>query len=153
MSIDSILNQLQGGDLSIAEAEAQIREHYFSDLGHTVVDNHREQRTGSAEVIYAAGKTPEQIAEIFAHMRARGSSVLATRLSAEAYAALTNLPADAQYHSHAQLLTWHATAPEPQTSTIAVVTAGTSDMAVAEEAALTAEFYGNPVMRINDVGV
>ena len=68
MSINSILNQLQGGDLSIAEAEAQIREHYFSDLGHTVVDNHREQRTGSAEVIYAAGKTPEQIAEIFSHM-------------------------------------------------------------------------------------
>ena len=71
----------------------QIREHYFSDLGHTVVDNHREQRTGSAEVIYAAGKTPEQIAEIFAHMRARGSSVSPSP-RAEA-AALTNLPAGA----------------------------------------------------------
>ena len=94
MSIDSILNQLQSGDLSIAEAEAQIREHYFSDLGHTVVDNHREQRTGSAEVIYAAGKTPEQIAEIFAHVRARRNRVLATRPRAETYAALTNLRAD-----------------------------------------------------------
>ena len=153
MSIDDLLQQFKSGALSSAETEAQIHEHYFSDLGHTVVDNHREQRTGSAEVIYAAGKTPEQIAEIFEHMRARGSNILATRLSADAYAALTRLPADAKYHSHAQLLTWYATAPAPQTSTVAVVTAGTSDMAVAEEAALTAEFYGNPVMRINDVGV
>ena len=153
MSIDEVLNQFKDGTLSAAETEAKIREHYFSDLGHTVVDNNRQDRTGSAEVIYAAGKTPEQIAEIFDHMRGNGSSVLATRLSAQAYAALTNLPPDAVYHSHAQLLTWHAMEPQRQASTIAVVTAGTSDMAVAEEAALTAEFYGNPVMRINDVGV
>ena len=153
MSIDEVLNQFKDGTLTAAETEAKIREHYFSDLGHTVVDNNRQDRTGSAEVIYAAGKTPEQIADIFDHMRSNGSSVLATRLSAQAYAALTNLPPDAVYHSHAQLLTWHAKEPQRQASTIAVVTAGTSDMAVAEEAALTAEFYGNPVMRINDVGV
>ncbi|MEC8809147.1 MAG: nickel pincer cofactor biosynthesis protein LarB [Pseudomonadota bacterium] len=153
MAIDELLQQFKDGTLSVDETEAKIRQHFFSDLGHTVVDNDRQQRTGSAEVIYAAGKTPEQVAEIFDQIRANGSSVLATRLSAEAHAALGNLPANATYHSQAQLLTWHAQAPEQQSSTIAVVTAGTSDMAVAEEAALTAEFYGNPVLRINDVGV
>ena len=97
-----------------------------------------------------AGAVPaEQITDV--HFRTLMADPVAT--IEEAYAALGNLPANATYHSQAQLLTWHAQAPEQQSSTIAVVTAGTSDMAVAEEAALTAEFYGNPVLRINDVGV
>ena len=83
----------------------------------------------------------------------RGTSVLVTRLDQATFDQLKNVPANAQYHAMSQLLWWHDHLPQPLEHTVAVVSAGTSDMHVAEEAALTAEFYGNNVHRIYDVGV
>ena len=118
-----------------------------------MIDTDRQTRTGAAEVIFGAGKTPAQISDIVASMVAQQSNVLVTRLTADNYALLNNIPSQAHYDPQSQLLWWHSQKVEPSEHTIAVVSAGTSDMAVAEEAAQTAEFYGNRVERIYDVGV
>jgi hypothetical protein len=104
-------------------------------------------------VIFGSGKSAAQISDIIASLVTRKSNTLVTRLTPEKHAALTGLPEDAEYHQTAHLLTWHASQPTQPATPIAVVTAGTSDMQVAEEAALTAEFFGNEVVRIFDVGV
>jgi len=118
-----------------------------------VIDTDRQTRTGAAEVIFGAGKTPAQISDIVASMVAQQSNVLVTRLTADNYALLNNIPGEAHYDPQSQLLWWHSQKVEPSEHTVAVGSAGTSDMAVAEEAAQTAEFYGNRVERIYDVGV
>ena len=116
-------------------------------------DHDRERRTGSGEVVFGAGKSALQINEIVTAMLDHGSNVLVTRLDKDKYEALTDLPTNAVYHQDSQILSClQKTASQPTTK-IAVVTAGTSDINVAEEAALTAEFFGNEVTRIYDVGV
>ncbi|NCF43528.1 MAG: nickel pincer cofactor biosynthesis protein LarB, partial [Proteobacteria bacterium] len=131
----------------------QIRAKFFTDLGHTVLDTDRARRTGSAEVIFGAGKSAEQLSDIIAAMVSQGTSVLVTRLDQATLSQLDHLPNGAEYHEMSRLLWWHSEPPPPLTDTVAVVSAGTSDMQIAEEAALTAEFFGNPVQRIYDVGV
>ncbi len=153
MDIEALLADFNSGALSAEETAEKIRQQFFTDLGHTVLDTDRARRTGAAEVVFGEGKSPEQISDIVASMSAAHTNILVTRLDEHAYVQLTGLPAGAQYHAPSRLLWWHATPPAPLTGTVAVVSAGTSDMAVAEEAALTAEFYGNPVTRIYDVGV
>lgn len=153
MDIQEILGAVQSGELDIDSAARQIRGAYFEDLGHTIVDHDRQRRTGSGEVVFGLGKSAQQISDIIGSLQQADTNVLVTRLTAEKYAALQNLPADAHYHEPSELLWWHHHAPPKAEHTVAVVTAGTSDIAVAEEAALTAEFYGNPVTRIFDVGV
>ena len=151
--LSQVLESFKSGDLSLEEASASIRAGFFQDLGHTVVDHDRQQRTGAGEVIFGAGKTAEQIAEIIDAMWSHGSNVLVTRLTPEKYAQLSQLPAQALYQATTETLTCVQKAPDTPTTAVAVVTAGTSDIAVAEEAAITAEFYGNRVERIYDVGV
>lgn len=153
MAINNVLEQFKAGDISTEEAQQLLREEYFQDLGHTVIDTDRKARTGAAEVVFGAGKSPEQISDIVQRMAAQNSNVLVTRLSAEHHALLSNLPPESQYDPQSQLLWWHGEELELSQHTIAVVSAGTSDMAVAEEAAQTAEFFGNQVERIYDVGV
>ena len=153
MALEDLLEAYKGGQIDLTEALSGIRGHYFEDIGHTIIDHDRERRTGAGEVVFGSGKSAAQISDIVASLVARDSSVLVTRLEPEKHAALTALPNDAVYHAQAQLLTWHAAAPEAPPHPVAVVTAGTSDIAVAEEAALTAEFFGNDVTRIFDVGV
>ncbi len=149
----SILADMEAGRLSADAAEKEIRACFFEDLGHTTLDHDRAARTGSGEVIYGSGKSAAQIDEIFDHMVARGSNVLITRVDPEKAAALNALKKGASYHAVGRLVT-HLTQPVLQTAhTVAVVSAGTSDMAVCEEAAGTLEFFGNPVNRIYDVGV
>ena len=154
MSIESILQAVQAGKLSIDEAASQLQDGYFEDLGHTVVDHNRARRTGSAEVVFGSGKSASQISEIYNALHAQAANVLVTRLDEEKYQTLkNNLAGDHTYHAQAKLLTCIHTPPEPVAHPVAVVTAGTSDQAVAEEAAITAEFYGHQVERIYDVGV
>ena len=150
-----ILNLLRGvaaGETTPEQALLQLKQSPFEDLGYAKVDFHRSIRQGAAEVIYGAGKTPEQIAGIAAAMGARGCrNVLITRLDAQAAETVAaSVPLD--YHPLPRLGIAFP-GERPARGKIVVATGGTSDMPVAEEAALTAEVMGNRVVRLYDVGV
>ena len=152
--IKKILEDYKNGNMNLDDAAGQVSDHYFTDLGHTILDNNRMKRTGFPEVIYCAGKTPAQVSAIFKAMADRGDNVLATRADEAVYMAVKKDCPQAEYHSLARIVSLRNRAfPLVNDHTIGVVTAGTSDLPVSEEAALTAEFYGNKVLRINDVGV
>ena len=152
-SLTALLTQVRDGSISVADAALQLREAPFEDLGYARVDHHRRLRQGAAEVIYGAGKTPEQIAGIVDSLQRSGQkTVLITRMKPEA----------AAYLQERAALTYDAASrigivgplPEPDgDGKIVVATGGTSDIPVAEEAALTAEVLGNRVVRLYDVGV
>ena len=148
-----ILERLRDGELTVDQALLQLKIAPFEDLGYAKVDHHRSLRQGAAEVIYGAGKTAEQISGILSAMRANGErTVLITRLEADKAEALGRQFA-LDYHADARLAVVGAF-PEPAgLGRIVVATGGTSDIPVAEEAALTAEALGNEVERIYDVGV
>ena len=153
MTIEEVLNQYKDGQLDLEAALAAVSTSLAENLGHTVVDHDRERRTGAGEVVFGEGKTADQISDIVQSLLQHHSNVLVTRLDADKHAAMTGLPNYASYHEQSRILTC-IQAPKPRPATpVAVVTAGTSDVAVAEEAALTAEFFGNDVQRIYDVGV
>jgi hypothetical protein len=122
-------------------------------LGFAKIDHHRALRTGMPETIFAGGKTPEQVATIFARMAKAGGNVLATRASREAFAAVLEQTPRAEYHEMARAITLRQTEPEAGKGLMAVVCAGTSDLPVAEEAAVTARLMGNEVELVADVGV
>ena len=139
--------------MSEEEAEYQVSRSSGMDLGHSTLDMDRAERTGAAEVVYGAGKTAQQVIDISQALLRAGENLLVTRLD-EAKAALVKAAVPGSHYSAVARLLWaHSTQPNPVATQVAVVTAGTSDTAVAEEAALTAEFYGNEVHRFNDVGV
>ena len=151
--LHTLLAQVAAGSVSVEDAALALREAPFTDRGFAKVDGHRALRQGAGEVIYGAGKTPQQILRIAQTMQAQGQErVLITRLSPEAAAAVgAGLPL--QYHEmgHIGIL---GDLPAPATpGRIVIATGGTSDMPVAEEAALTASFYGNRITRLYDVGV
>ncbi len=151
--IEEILEAYRRGETGLDDAVEAIGSSFHQDLGHSTVDLDRARRNGAAEVIYGEHKTPAQIAELSATLLDAGHNVLATRVPDGAYDAVRKLAADAIYHEAARAITCVRTAAEPVATHIAVVTAGTSDLPVAAEAAVTAEFLGNRVDLINDVGV
>jgi NCAIR mutase (PurE)-related protein len=151
MDIRETLEALQRGELDLEAAKAKIQG--FQDLGHSRVDLEREERNGTAEVIYGERKTPEQIKDIMATMVGRGQNVLATRISTNTAAEIIAAYPASEYHEQARLLVLNSQAPEPASTKIAVVCAGTSDLPIAEEARITAEFYGNTVETVYDCGV
>jgi NCAIR mutase (PurE)-related protein len=151
-----LLAEVQRGTTTAESAAERLANLPFEDIGHARIDHHRALRTGLPEVIYAAGKTPAQTAEIFARMAAASSSVLATRATPEAAAAVQALIPAAIYNAIARTLTL----PPPSSPSslvpgpcICVLCAGTSDLPVAEEAAICAEHFGVRVIRLYDVGV
>ena len=151
--IRSLLEQVAQGQRSVDEAVLALKMEPFQELGFAKVDNHRGLRQGAAEVIYGAGKTPRQIHDIAASMRQTGEkAILITRMSQEAAQAVgEDLPLT--YHEMGRIgIVGDMPAPTGK-GTIVVATGGTSDMPVAEEAALTAEVLGNQVTRLYDVGV
>ena len=150
---EDVLDDYAAGRLDRDAAVAALQGVYFESLGHSTIDHDRVRRTGAAEVIYGEHKTPEQVAATFKAVVERGHDALATRVGADAARATLEATPNAVHHAEARLLTCKQRPKEAVASTIAVVTAGTSDRAVAEEAALTAEFYDNPVLRVSDVGV
>lgn len=150
--IKALLEQLSQGNTSVDEAMQTLRDLPYEDLGHTKVDHHRNLRNGFPEVIYGAGKTPEQIAEIFAAMMQRGN-VLVTRASEEAAQAVSAICPVAEFNAMARTIV-HEPSPVPKRGgKVIVVTAGTSDLAVAEEARVTADILGNETDLVSDVGV
>ena len=151
--IKRILEEVRDGSMSPDDALLKIKAEPFEDIGYAKVDLHRKLRQGAAEVIYGAGKTPEQISGILEVMNRNGQkTVLITRLSAES-AAKVSESVELDYHPDARVgITGEL--PEPDgIGKIVVCTGGTSDIPVAEEAALTAQVLGNEVVRLYDVGV
>lgn len=148
-----ILEAVRQGRMSVDDALLQLKLEPFQDLGYAKVDHHRRVRQGVPEVIYGAGKTPEQIIGIVSAMKQAGQdAILITRLSPEAAAAVEQAhPLD--YHSAGRIATI-GSLPEPDgLGTVVIATGGTSDVPVAEEAAVTAQALGNRVRKLYDVGV
>lgn len=148
-----ILEQVKAGSMEPAEAMTKLKMEPFQDLGFAKVDHHRELRQGVAEVIYGAGKTPEQIIKIAAAMRERGQeTILITRIDEGAAAAISQVhPLEYNQLGRLGII---GRLPEPDgDGHIVVATGGTSDIPVAEEAAVTAQALGNRVIKLYDVGV
>jgi pyridinium-3,5-biscarboxylic acid mononucleotide synthase len=152
-TILEILESIQRGGTSPADALSHLAKLPYEDAGFAKIDHHRGLRLGLPEVIYSAGKTPAQVAEIFSRMAAAGGDVIATRAGVEAFHAVEELLPDARYHAQARIIGLRQTAGSPLLGPVAVVCAGTSDLPVAEEAAVTAEYLGLEVDRVVDVGV
>ena len=152
-----LLDRLSQGLLSLEETEARLltvlRASPFEDLGFARVDHHRPVRQGFPEVILGLGKSPDQIAAIAAEIDRRGSTLLVTRASEEAFAAVSSVVPEAIYFPLARIIARRQQDVSPGKGSVLVAAAGTSDLPVAEEACVTAELMGNAVDRLYDVGV
>ncbi len=135
------------------EAVTRLRHLPFEDLGFAKVDHHRTLRAGMPEVIFGRGKSPRHLAEIFARLAAQGTNVLATRATEEQFEAVQRKCGDAEYHPLARAIILKQDHRKYGRGTVVVVSAGTSDIPVAEEAVVTADIMGNEVQHIYDVGV
>ncbi len=149
-----LLDRVRAGDLKVDSAVEELRGLPYRDIGVATIDHHRTLRTGTPEVIYAESKTVEQIVEIARELGRHGENVLCTRLSADKAAALAQAIPEARYDATSRTaLVRHKGTVIRGRGILLVVSAGTSDLPVAEEAAMTAEFLGNRVERLYDVGV
>jgi NCAIR mutase (PurE)-related protein len=151
--LETLLNEVREGRTEVPDALERLRDLPFEDIGFAKLDHHRALRTGMPEVIFASGKTVAQVAAIFDRMAKAGGNVLATRVCLEMYEAVRAVQPSATYHETARAITLAQTPAAPGKGTIAVVCAGTSDLPVAQEAAVTARLMGNAVELIADVGV
>lgn len=152
--LKKLLLDIRDRKIDTLEAYDRLKTLPYKDLGFARVDHHREIRSAMAEVIYCEGKTPPQILEIIKTMREAGSEVLATRCSAETYAKIKRrLPPTAVYNPSARTIVIKKGKTTSDLGCIAIATAGTSDLPIAEEAAITAQFYGSRVEKSFDVGV
>jgi hypothetical protein len=155
--LKDLLDRVAGGTTDPAAALEQLVEAFrarpYEDLGFARVDHHRTIRQGFPEVILGLGKTPEQVGAIAREIVNRGSSLLVTRTTRAAYDAVRSTVPEAVYHDAAAVITLRQQDVAPGRGTIVVAAAGTADLPVAEEAAITAELMGNCVERIYDVGV
>lgn len=147
------LEELRDGRRTVADLLQFLQDYPYQDLGFARVDHHRPLRTGFPEVVLGRGKTPEQIAAIVQSLAGRGHPVLVTKTNRDAYAAVAAQTPAAAYHELAQAIAIPAAEPPPSRDGVLLLTAGTADLPVAEEAALTAQLMGSPPRRVNDVGV
>jgi pyridinium-3,5-biscarboxylic acid mononucleotide synthase len=152
-SLRKLLQEIQDGRISPDEAMLRLRHMPFEDLGFAKIDHHRQIRAGMPEVIFSRGKTPSQVAQIFRRMAAHGGNVLATKADENHFRAVKKAVRKAEYHELAQAITLHKNTSVYGRGTITVISAGTSDIPVAEEAVVTAEIMGNQVAHLYDVGV
>jgi pyridinium-3,5-biscarboxylic acid mononucleotide synthase len=152
-SIRKLFDEVRRGKLSPDEAVQRVRHLPFEDLGFAKVDHHRTLRAGMPEVIFGEGKTPSQMAQIFARLAKHGANVLATRSTTAQYAAIKKKIRAAEYRELARAVVLKRDSHTCGKGVVAVVSAGTSDIPVAEEAVVTAELMGNEVQHFYDVGV
>jgi len=153
-NVGRLLQEFKAGDLSLDETLDKLKILPYEDLEFVKLDHHRRMRQGFAEVVFCQGKTVEQVQIIVEKLADHNRSILATRATTEMYAAVKQVVPDAQYHELAKLITIERQkAPVDKERFILVMSAGTSDIPVAEEAAITAEIMGNEVKRVYDVGV
>lgn len=148
-----LLTQVKNGELQVDGAIEQLKKLPYEDLGFAKLDHHRKIRKGQGEVIYCEGKTVNQVVQIFARLLTHNDNVMGTRASVEAYGEVKKIAEDAVYDEMSRIIRVIRKPIPIKGGKILVATGGTSDMPVAEEAAITAEFFGNEVVRLYDVGV
>ncbi len=158
MSIDinrlrQLLDRVQRGETGVDEAVEELRVLPYQDLGFAKVDHHRALRKGFPEVVFGIGKTPAQVAAICAELASRSDRVLVTKTNPESYSAVKERIPDAVYNPVAGTITVNGSPSKATAAGITVVTAGTADIPIAEEATVTASLMGNEVERLNDVGI
>jgi NCAIR mutase (PurE)-related protein len=151
--IEKLLRAYKSGELEEREAARALAEMHFEDIGHTRVDHARAARQGFPEVVFGAGKTRRQVVETVERLAARSPNVLVTRTDEGTFGEVRNVCTEAEWHASARMIRIWREREERGEGMVLVVTAGTSDIPVAEEAALTAEALGNRVERIWDAGV
>lgn len=151
--IKEILEAVASGEISIDEATDALKTLPFDDMDFANIDNHRALRSGYPETVFCQGKTDKQIAEIMARLAEGNDNLIGTRATRENFEAVRKLLPDAEYIEDARLIVLHRKPLPKNSKPIAVVTAGTADIPVAEEAAVVAEMLGNNIDRIYDVGV
>ncbi len=151
--IRRLLDDVRSGKLEIDDAMRELRALPYEDLGFAKLDTHRDLRTGFPEVVFCESKTPEQLTAVAGAITARGGLLMGTRADRAAFEAIREAVPDALYHETARIVTAGPAREKSDGGVILVVSAGTSDMPVAEEAAVTAEVMGNEVRRLYDVGV
>jgi NCAIR mutase (PurE)-related protein len=148
-----LLERVRSGSTGVTEAIEQLRRLPYEKLGFATLDLHRAVRRGFPEVVFGPGKTPQQIARIVECIAAAGQTVLVTRVGADVFEQVSKVVPGVEYHELARAIVRHEDRGRKGRPGVVVVTAGTADLPVAAEAALTAELMGNQVERINDVGV
>ncbi|MGI6658774.1 MAG: nickel pincer cofactor biosynthesis protein LarB [Dethiobacteraceae bacterium] len=151
--LHNLLSAVRSGSVSVAEAVRRLQHLDYEDLGFAKVDHHRALRQGFPEVIFCPGKTTEQIVSIAERLAQNETTVFATRASAEVFAALQAALPRVEYYELPRAVVINRDHSLPGAGRVLVVSAGTADLAVAEEAALTAELMGSRVERLYDVGV
>ncbi|AOY75915.1 nickel pincer cofactor biosynthesis protein LarB [Clostridium formicaceticum] len=152
-TIENLLLDVKENKLPVEEALSILKQLPYQDLGFAKIDHHRELRQGYPEVIYCSGKTVEQVVDIVGVMFHKGSNILGTRATEEMYLAVKEKFPMVEYNKMAKIITLLQKKIQISDSYIVVATGGTSDIPIAEEAAMTAEVFGNKVERIYDVGV
>lgn len=152
-AIKKLFQEVKRGKVSPDDAVQKLKHLPFEDLGFANVDHHRSLRVGMAEVIFGPGKEPLHLAEIFSKLASHGNNVLATRVTAEQFRAVKRKHKKAEFHLLARAITLKQDESVRGKGTIVVVSAGTSDIPVAEEAVVTAQVMGNEVQHVYDVGV
>lgn len=151
MEAKEILNKVKNGEMTVEEAENYFRREPFEELGYAKLDTHRKLRSGFAEVIFCSGKADEHLLPIFERLYEKEGEVLGTRATKEQYELIAARFPQAEYDPISRII--KITRQKELVGKIAVCTAGTADIPVAEEAAQTAEYFGSKVVRIYDVGV
>ncbi len=151
--LEKLLTAFRAGELETTEAARRFRDLHYEDIGYARVDHARASRQGFPEVVFGAGKTREQVVGIVERLVQHSPNVLVTHTDEGTFGEVRNVVAEAEWHESAHLIRIRRDYTEHGVGEIAVVTAGTSDIPVAEEAALTAEAMGNRVNRVWDVGV
>ena len=153
LDLHVLLEQVREGQISTEQAAEKMRDLPYQDLGYARVDHHRPLRTGAPEVVLGKGKTPEQVAGIVSALMGRGHPVLVTKTDRQAYDAVLEVAPEAEYHHKAGAIVIWSPAECALSEGTVVVTAGTADLPVAEEAVLTARLMGQEPRLIADVGV
>ncbi len=151
--LENILKLVEKGKMSAADAFAKLKHLPYEDLGFAKIDHHRALRNGFPEVIFCQGKTVEQVRQIFSSLAEKNNNIIATRANKEIYEAVAALCPEALFHSLARLITLEKQPHRDKQGIISVISAGTADLPVAEEAAVCSELMGHEVVRLYDVGV
>jgi NCAIR mutase (PurE)-related protein len=151
--VENLLKDVKNGQTTIEEALDVLKNFPYTDLGFARIDHHREMRTGYPEIIYCAGKSVDQVKEIMKVMSEKENNIIGTRANQGMFDEVKKILPDAVYYPMARIISIQKKKPATPITRIAVITAGTSDMPIAEEAAITAELLGNNVLRIYDAGV
>ena len=152
-ALKKLLEDVRGRRVSVASAEERLRQLPTDEIGFASIDTHRNLRRGFPETVYGPGKSIEQITAIVSRLHAAGQTALVTRVGPEAHAAVRRRHAKAEYHAEARALVLRSGPKRKGRPGVVILTAGTTDVGVAEEAALTAELMGEQVHRIYDVGI